>query len=132
MEEYEKIQQENKKIIKQFEDHLQVKGINNRNISNHISNIDLFINEYLAGYDEIKPHEAGEYEVESFLRWCIDKWMFNTASGLVSALSSIKIFYEFLKEKGVKEDIKGIVEVYKEKDQYVKKFYQHEKLLDGY
>lgn len=130
MEDYEKIQQENKLLIKEFEKHL--KGLSKRTIRNHVYNIELFLNDYLAGYDGIRPQEVDTYDVESFMRWCIDKWMFNTASGLVSALTSIKIFYQYLQQRGIKKNIIEIVEICGNKDYYVKKFNQHEKLLRNY
>lgn len=131
MEQYEKIQKENKQLIAKFVDYLKSKGLGDRTIRNHNSNLEL-LNDYLSGYNETKLEEAEPYDIMSFLIWCIDKWMFNTISGLVAAISSIRIFYEYLQEKGIKKDIKEIIEICSDKDRYVKEFNKHEKLLGDY
>lgn len=127
MENYEKIQQSNILLISDFKEFLGMKGLSKRTIKNHISNVE-FLLEYLV-YEDTVPEEVDVYTLESFIRWCIDKWMFNTASGFVSALHSIGIFYEYLKANGKMKNINDLLAVCNKRDFYLKKFNSHEKLL---
>jgi len=132
MEEYEKIQDENEQILKKFEVCFLKKGLSKGIINKHINNIRLFINDYLADDWEIRPIELDASSLVLFLEWCIDKWIFNTSSGFVSALASIKIFYEYLnKDANYKiKEINKILSICDKKDYYANKFISHERLLN--
>ncbi len=130
MEEYEIIQQENSKTIQKFKEYLSKNGVGEKTIKKHISDVDLLVNDYLALDEESRPEELDAYTLECFFRWCIDKWMFNTASGIVSALSSIRIFYEYLNEEGKVRNIDDILGICRHSEIYVKQYNRHEKLLN--
>ena len=129
MENYEKIEKEIEILISEFEKYLINKDLSTRIINKHKSNLEL-LNDFLSGYDEIKLEDATRYGIESFMEWAIHKWMFNTASGVVSVLSSIKLFFSYLQEKNPNRDFKEIIALYQNKDEYVKKYIKHERLLN--
>ncbi len=126
----EEVYQKNEKIMLEFIENLKSNGLGSRTIRIHKSNIEL-LNNYL-GNDEKEFADADAYEIESFIRWCIDKWMFNTVSEFISSLSSIKEIYQYVQQKGMIKDIKKIIEICQDKDNWAKKFNKHEKLLGDY
>lgn len=89
-----------RKFMKEFEEWLTNKGLVNKTISKHVSNADLYINDFLNYYD-ITKMEDGMDEVYSFLNgWFIEKCMWSTKSALKEMSASIKKFYECMSELG--------------------------------
>lgn len=131
MGKYEYLLDENEKLLKLFEAHLLKKEESRKAVRKHMSNIELLINDYLA-VNRTSPEKADKYDIADFLDWCIDKWVFNRVSGLILALASIKLFYEYLKGKGIAKNISGILEICAQGSYYASKFSKHEKLLEGY
>jgi len=131
MEKYEKIQKENAELLNKFEGHLLQMNISKKTIKHHINNVELYTNDYLAIDEEASPHGIDGYTLESFFRWCIDKWIFNTVSEMLSMIISVNIFYEYLNKN---KPLSYIIEIRKacaKKDYYTKKFKSHERLLDN-
>jgi len=129
MEKYEEIQKENTKLLNKFREYLLQKNINEKTIKYHISNVELYINDYLAIDEEETPGEVDGYTLDFFFRWCIDKWIFNTVSELLSTIFSIHLFYEYLNENEQIQYIDEIRKICTKKDYYAKKFNSHERLL---
>lgn len=101
-------QTRNKKFIKEFEEWLKEKSLSDKTIKKHISNVDIFINDYLNYYD-IETAEEGITSVYSFLSgWFIEKCMWATPYTTKEEAASIKKFYAYMSEKGYveKEDYK--------------------------
>lgn len=132
MEKYEEIQNENELVLKKFEAYLNKKGTSKKEIAKHLDNIHLLINDYLAIDWEVEPTELDASFLKLFLDWCIDKWIFNTSSGLASALNSVKIFYNYLNENNKIKDINKILSICENKEDYIKEFNSHESLLGEY
>jgi hypothetical protein len=69
-EKYEKdcksIRKSNEKLLKKFYDYLVKKGLSQKTIKEHVSNIDFYINEYLLYYDANLPQE-GIFKIDGFL-----------------------------------------------------------------
>lgn len=126
----EEAYQKNEKVIIGFIEYLKSNGFGSRTIRLHKSNIEL-LNDYL-GNDETEFADVDAYEIGSFIRWCIDKWMFNTLSEFISSLSSIKQLYQYLQQNGMIKDIDEIMKVCMDKDNWAKKFNKHENLLGDY
>jgi len=131
MEKYEEIQKENTKLLNQFEEYLVQKNISKKTIKYHINNVELYINDYLAIDEEASPREIEGYTLDVFFRWCIDKWIFNTISELLSMIISVDVFYEYLNENKPIAHIDEIREACAKRDYYTKKFKSHERLLDN-
>ncbi|MDI6737269.1 MAG: hypothetical protein QME12_02010 [Nanoarchaeota archaeon] len=131
MGKYEYLLGENEKLLKLFEAHLLKTGLSGKAVREHKSNIELLINDYLAA-NRVSPEKANKYDIADFLDWCIDKWVFNRVSGLILTLASIKLFFEYLKGKGIAKNISGILEICAQSSYYAAKFSKHEKLLEGY
>ena len=96
-------QTRNKKFIKEFEEWLKEKSLSDKTIKKHISNVDIFINDYLNYYD-IETAEEGITSVYSFLNgWFIEKCMWATPYTTKEEAASIKKFYAYMSEKGYKK-----------------------------
>ena len=109
-------QKRNKKFMKEFEEWLKEKSLSDKTIRKHISNVDLFINDYLNYYD-IETAEEGITSVYSFLNgWFIEKCMWATPYTTKEEATSIKKFYAYMTEKGYveKEDYKFLCEELKD------------------
>lgn len=124
----EEAYQKNEKLILEFVEHMKSSGLNIRAIRTHKSNIEL-LNDYLGDFNQTEFVDADPYDVGCFIRWCVDKWMFNTVNSLVLSLSSIKQFYDFLQQKGLMKDAEKIDELCSDRDRWAKEFNKHEKLL---
>ncbi len=112
----EENQKRNKKFIKEFEEWLKEKSLSEKTISKHISNVDLFINDYLNYYD-IESAEEGIYSVYSFLNgWFIEKCMWATPYTIKETAASIKKFYLYMSEKGYvkKEEYGSLCKILKD------------------
>lgn len=106
----------NKKFMKEFEEYLKEKNLKDKTIKKHLSNVDLFINDYLNYYD-IETPEEGINSVYSFLSgWFIEKCMWATVYTTKETAASIKKFYAYMSEKGYvkKEDYKFLCEELKD------------------
>ena len=109
-------QTRNKKFMKEFEEYLKEKSLSAKTIRKHISNVDLFINDYLNYYD-VETAEEGINSVYSFLNgWFIEKCMWATPYTTKEEAASIKKFYAYMSEKGYveKEDYKLLCEELKD------------------
>ena len=109
-------QTRNKKFIKEFEEWLKEKSLSDKTRKKHISNVDIFINDYLNYYD-IETAEEGITSVYSFLNgWFIEKCMWATPYTTKEEAASIKKFYAYMSEKGYveKEDYKFLCEELKD------------------
>lgn len=109
-------QTRNKKFIKEFEEWLKEKSLSDKTIKKHLSNVDLFINDYLNYYD-VETAEEGITSVYSFLNgWFIEKCMWATPYTTKEEAASIKKFYAYMSEKGYveKEDYKFLCEELKD------------------
>lgn len=109
-------QTRNKKFIKEFEEWLKEKSLSDKTIKKHISNVDIFINDYLNYYD-IETAEEGITSVYSFLNgWFIEKCMWATPYTTKEEAASIKKFYAYMSEKGYveKKDYKFLCEELKD------------------
>lgn len=106
----------NKKFMKEFEEYLKEKNLKDKTIKKHLSNVDLFINDYLNYYD-IETPEEGINSVYSFLSgWFIEKCMWATVYTTKETAASIRKFYAYMSEKGYvkKEDYKELCEELKD------------------
>ena len=109
-------QKRNKKFMKEFEEWLKEKSLSDKTIKKHISNVDIFINDYLNYYD-VETAEEGITSVYSFLNgWFIEKCMWATPYTTKEEAASIKKFYAYMSEKGYveKEDYKFLCEELKD------------------
>lgn len=98
----------NKKFVDEFEQWLIEKGFVKKTIRKHLSNIDLYINNYLNYYD-ITKMEDGMLGVYSFLNgWFIEKCLWVSKNSLKEMATSIKKFYQCMSEKNyvTEEDYK--------------------------
>ena len=74
------------------------KGLVKKTIRKHLSNVDLYINDYLNYYDITKV-ENGISSVHSFLDgWFIEKCLWASKNSLKETAASIKKFYQFMSE----------------------------------
>ncbi len=94
MDNYEIVLEENKrrneKYVKEFDEWLKEKGLVNKTIKKHISNIAFYLNEYL-NYYEITNMEEGVFDTYLFLSdWLIRKCLWSSKTSIKENASSIK------------------------------------------
>lgn len=114
--ELEKEKNKNEKYLKEFESWLKKQKLSTKTIKNHISNADLYINDYL-NYYEITPMENGISMLSSFFDdWFIRKCMWSTGYATKTTATSLKKFYNCMAELGYikQEDYKFVCDEMKE------------------
>lgn len=94
----------NEKFLKEFEEWLNGKNLTDKTINKHISNVDLYINDYLTYY-EVKDAEKGVRDVTSFLGgWFIEKCLWASKTSIKDTAASLKKFYCYMNENGYVSD----------------------------
>jgi site-specific recombinase XerD len=97
------IQKANEKHLAGFEKWLKGKGLSQKTINTHTSNVDFYINDYLCYYDALDVSH-GCYDIAGFLGdWFIRKAMWASRAQIKSNAASIKKFYSYLLEENVVE-----------------------------
>jgi len=115
-EDCKKIRKANERLLTDYEVWLKSSGLSEKTISNHLSNIDFYINEYLL-YEDATEAKDGAYAVSMFLGyWFIKKAMWASQSSIKGNATSLKKFYTFMHEKGLidKEDLIDLKQTIKE------------------
>lgn len=92
-------EENNKGYLEIFAKWLENKGLTEKTIDKHISNIDFYLNYFLTYY-EVIPMQDGWLEVHDFLDdWFIRKSAWASESSLKGMAASLKKFYECMSEK---------------------------------
>lgn len=107
-----RIRKENAELIDEFADWLQAKGLAEKTVDTHCSNMIFYLNEFLL-YEDATDAADGVDEVGMFLGdWFIRKAMWSSTSSIKSNAASLKKFYTFMAEKGciAKEDLDELKE----------------------
>ena len=90
----------NEQYLTEFRDWLKNKGLSDKTIYTHISNVDLFLNYYLLYYEIVNAQE-GYNEIYGFLDdWLIRKCAWSSRGNIKTAAAGIKKFYAFMLENG--------------------------------
>lgn len=90
----------NKKFIKEFNCWLKKQNLAAKTIRKHISNVNLFLNDYLPYY-EGETMEEGVSSVYTFLSdWFIRKCLWSSKTSIKETAASIKKFYKCMNELG--------------------------------
>lgn len=88
----------NEKYLKEFEKWLSDKGFVKKTVRKHLSNVGLYINDYLNYYDITKVEDGMNY-IHSFLDgWFIEKCLWASKNSLKDTAASIKKFYQYMSE----------------------------------
>ena len=87
----ETVRKENEEYLKLFEADLTEKGLSPKTIRNHISNVDLFINEFLLREDA-QSIETGIDNLDPFFYFYIHKCMWSTPASVRSMAAGLKNF----------------------------------------
>ncbi len=96
----EKNRERNKKFFDEFESWLQRKNLGVKTIRKHLSNIDLYVNDYL-NYYEVTKMEEGLFETFGFLNgWFIRKCLWASKTSIKDMAASIRKFYKCMCELG--------------------------------
>lgn len=103
-DEVKKNSKRNEKFLKGFEEWLNGKNLSDKTIKKHVSNVDLYINDYLTYY-EVKEAEKGVRDVTSFLGgWFIEKCLWASKTSIKDTAASLKKFYNYMNENGYVSD----------------------------
>lgn len=96
----EKIEAKNEYLIKAFAEYLKKSNLSPKTISTHASNMEFFLNHYLARY-ELKGAEKGIPYIDGFLGdWFIRKAMWSSKAHIFANIAALKKFYFFLYDTG--------------------------------
>ncbi len=101
-DEYEKecgrIQEENDRLLAEYESWLQEKKLAEKTIRKHVYNVDFYINHYLL-YDGTNEAKKGVFLIGGFLGyWFIRKAMWASMREIKANAASLKKFYTFMYE----------------------------------
>ncbi|HAC65597.1 MAG TPA: recombinase [Cyanothece sp. UBA12306] len=112
----QKIRTANQKLLTDFESWLKSSGLSQKTIKNHLSNVDLYINEYLLYEDAVQAKDGIDNVSEFLGYWFIKKVTWSSKSSIKANAASLKKFYGFLLEEDVinKEDLNELKETIKE------------------
>lgn len=120
-EEYEmqcKQQQEkNSNYLEIFERDLMETGLTHKTISNHVDNVEFYINDYLLREDPLEMQEGCGSKIDMFLGYFfIHKCMWSTPGTIKTTAASIKKFYKCMYEHGYvsKEEYNYLCTIIKE------------------
>ncbi len=96
----DEILKENENYLNQFQQYLESQSLGYKTIRKHVFNVDLYINDYLAWYEEAKMDEGVYLLLHFFDDWYIRKCAFSSITGMKSIASSLKKFYKLMGELG--------------------------------
>jgi len=120
IEDFEKVaeqqREKNKKLIEEFEAYLNDKGLSQKTVKKHVSNIAFFVDDFLI-YDDVLTPADGIIEIGMFLDyWFPKKAMWASPAHVNDYCAVFKKFYKFLLEKGLieKEEYREMLEDIKE------------------
>lgn len=88
----------NDKFVKEFKSELVKKGLSDSVIEKHINNIKLFIDYYLVVVRESNPLEGYVFISEFLEFWYNDRKDSVTQTTLKNAVTSVRKFYEYLRD----------------------------------
>ena len=122
----------NEKFLDIFEKELKESGLSKKTIYGHLSNVSLFINDYLPYYQENTKMEEAMGCVDDFLDYFfIHKCMWATPSSLKATAASIKKFYKCMASNKLvdEDDYKYLCNEIKENmDAYLQDLYAFDNL----
>lgn len=102
--ECDRIRAENEELLAKFADWLRASNLKESTIDGHVSNIDLYINEFLLYEDAIEAAD-GIGDIGYFLGdWFVRKAMWSSQAQIKSNAASLKKFYTFMNEQGLVDD----------------------------
>ena len=107
----------NKQLLDEFSTWLKTKQLTKKTINNHLTNVDLYINDFLLYEDPISIAEEGIPSVNMYFGyWFIKKIAWGSGTSISSGAASLKKFYGFLSEKGLvsAEDLAQLKAIIKE------------------
>ncbi len=94
------IKEQNTILLDKFTTYLESQRLAPKTISNHIFNVEVFINDFLVRYDVIPAHN-GIKEIQTFFGdFCIRKSVCIRKSQMKENINSIKKFYTFMAQIG--------------------------------
>lgn len=99
-EEYEQLAEQqrgkNNQLLDNFEENLKLEGLSEKTVSNHLSNLDFYVNHYLL-YEEIIEPKDGIGEVGYFFEgWFPRKAMWSSPTSVNATITVLKKFYKYL------------------------------------
>ncbi|MBD5466157.1 MAG: recombinase [Lachnospiraceae bacterium] len=99
-EECVKIRKSNAELLTLFEADLTTKGLSQKTVRSHLSNVDFYVNEYLLR-EEPRPMENGVSMIDMFLGYFfIRKCTWSTPQTIKGTAASIKKFYKCMLDHG--------------------------------
>jgi len=95
------IRKVNSTYLSDFEKWLKNKGLTEKTIKKHVSNVDFYINEYLC-YNDAYDVKEGCYLISSFLGdWFPRKAMWSSCAAIKATTAGLKKFYMVMLENNI-------------------------------
>src|SRR6056297_1579088 len=96
-----KIRKENEVLLNEFAELLRSKGLSEKTVKKHKSNLDFYINEYLLLREPKKPETGvSGFDVDDFLGYyLIKKCMWGGKHTIKDYCAGLKKFYKFMLDK---------------------------------
>ena len=127
------IQSDNEMHLAGFEKWLRNKGLSQKTINTHMSNVEFYINDYLS-YDLLDVSQ-GAGEINGFLGdWFIRKAGWSSCAHIKANAAGIKKFYEYLLEENVVEqkDYDDLCQTIKEyMPDWLEEMRRHDEMIFG-
>lgn len=99
------LKQENSRLLKEFGDWMESRGLSRVTSERHLELIDLYINRFLLNNIPVKPKDGWDFISDFLGFWLIRKDVSASEDTLRKAATSLKKFYHFLFERGeISED----------------------------
>ncbi len=92
--------EENHEYMTLFRNDLTASNLSSRTIDHHLENIDLFMNEYLWGWEEAHMVEGTARIDAFFMEFYIDQWFWASPTSVRQTAASIKKFYRSMLNHG--------------------------------
>ena len=90
----EELPEENREVLALFEKDLREAGLSPDTVSRHLENTDLFLNEFVWGWEEAGMKEGVDLIENFFMDFFIGGWLWASPTSLRSTAASIKKFYK--------------------------------------
>jgi len=111
-----KIKENNARLLADFQQWLDQKGLAPKTIKEHAQNVDFYINTFLL-YEDAIPAKEGAGRISMFLGdWFVRKALWASPTSIRESAASLKKFYAFMHGRGQidADELRGLKETIKE------------------
>jgi len=98
--EIDALREESNRLLPEFREWLVEKGLSDKVINSHVSNVEFYLDPFLI-HQDVKSAAEGVEEIGYFLGyWFISKAAWASRTSIKSNIASLKKFYQFMLQRG--------------------------------